>query len=35
MNRALDQVLTERLDDLKQQGVFHVPPVLQGPQGHT
>jgi glycine C-acetyltransferase len=33
MNRALDQVLTERLDDLKQQGVFHVPPVLQGPQG--
>jgi glycine C-acetyltransferase len=33
MNRALDQVLTERLDDLRQQGVFHMPPVLQGPQG--
>lgn len=33
MNSTLEQVLTEKLDDLKRQGIFQMPPVLEGPQG--
>lgn len=33
MANKLDQVLTERLDDLKQQGVLKYPPVIESAQG--
>ncbi|MGB9792211.1 MAG: glycine C-acetyltransferase [Thermacetogeniaceae bacterium] len=33
MNAMLEKVLTERLEGLKRDGVFHLPPVIEGPQG--
>jgi len=33
MNEALRQVLSEKIADLKAQGVFRMPPVIEGAQG--
>ncbi len=33
MNKTLERVLSEKLEDLKRDGVFHLPPVIEGPQG--
>lgn len=33
MDKMLDQVLTKKIDDLKQQGVFHYPPIIESAQG--
>lgn len=33
MNTMLEKILTEKLDGLKRDGVFHLPPVIEGPQG--
>lgn len=33
MNEMLDKVLTDHLNDLKNQGIFHIPPVIESAQG--
>ncbi|MGE5380892.1 MAG: glycine C-acetyltransferase [Methylocystaceae bacterium] len=33
MNSALEKVLQEKIGEMKAQGVFRMPPVIEGPQG--